>query len=61
MLKITPKIADVDIANDISYVYLGQHGFPILISRLKDIVSNMWTAHILQMEVLRLAETGTQR
>ncbi len=39
MITITPKISDVDIPNDTFYCYVGNHGHPISISRLKQMVA----------------------
>lgn len=40
MIKVIPQIKDVDIPNDRFYLYIGNHGFPMEISKLKEMAKN---------------------
>lgn len=40
MIAVTPQIKDVDIPNDRFYLYIGNHGFPMEISKLKQMAKN---------------------
>ena len=40
MIVTALKIDDVDLANDIFYCFVGNHGFPISVSRLQEMMAD---------------------
>lgn len=48
MITITPKIDNIDLANDTFYCYVGNHGFLIQINRLKEMVAKTRNEEVAQ-------------
>jgi len=41
MIAVTPQIKDVDLPNGRFYLYIGNHGFPMEISKLREVAVNL--------------------
>lgn len=48
MITVTPKVEDVDLINKTFYIFIGAHGFPMSIDRLKESVAKVRNEEVTQ-------------